>query len=111
MKVVALALLAAVMSLTACSHVDLSDQAHSVEAYYADGKLSADTIEACRAKNEAEHRVMQAKEACKNVRQAEKRRSDEAQAASEAEFNRSMEQLLEERRRARAARRKQLAAG
>lgn len=90
--------------LAGCGKTDLSDQSHSVEEYMADDRLSADTIEACRAKNEAEYRLMAQKPACANVREAEDRKSDAATAKSEAEYNASMEKLLEERRRNREAR-------
>lgn len=70
--------LVASLSLAACSAAGLADRPHTVADYYADAQLSADTIEACRARNEAEYRVMQAKPACANVRAAEQQRWDDA---------------------------------
>lgn len=69
------------VALTGCVPADLSEQEHTVADYYADAQLSADTIAACRARNEAEYRVMQAKPACANVRAAEQQRWDEASRA------------------------------
>lgn len=103
MKVIALALVAA-LALPACGGSSLSDQPQPVAVYYADAQLSADTIEACRARNEAEFRLMLAKPACVNVRLAQEQHSDEAQAVAEAKYNSAMEQLMRDRKAARAAR-------
>lgn len=100
MKTLALAL---VVTLSACAGGDLSDRPHDVADYYADAQLSTDTMEACRASTEAEYQVMQAKTACQNVQLAEQQRDREAQAESETEWNRAMEQLLRERATARNA--------
>lgn len=86
-----------------------SDQVHSVEDYYANDQLTAETLEACRARNEAEMRLMAAKPACRNAREAERRRAAESAAAYNAEWNSYMEQQLRLRRQAReedAARRR-----
>lgn len=77
-----------VLALTACgSQQHLADSPHSVDAYYADPALAAATIEACRAKNVEEARVMAAKQACENVRLAVSRKTDEETAETERSFN------------------------
>jgi len=103
-------LLTLTLTVTACDKapavVDLSDKPHSVAEYLADDKLSADTLEACRAKNAADARVMRGKDACINVREAERQKNAKATEAATAKFNDGMEAALEERRRQREASRK-----
>lgn len=74
-KVLSVALMA--LAVAACSAGSLADEEHSVDEYYNDAKLSAETIEACRARNAAERRSMAEKPACRNVAAAEKRRAAE----------------------------------
>lgn len=100
--------LTVLFTATACGSVsspsDMSDQPHTVAEYLADDKLSSDTIEACRASNAAEARIMRDKEACKNVREAERQRREVAMTKYAEEEKASMDAIREERRKQREAR-------
>ncbi len=78
--IIAIALL---VTLASCARTaptpagSLADEAHSVDEYYGDAKLSAETIEACKGRNSAEQRMLDAKTACKNVQESETRHARE----------------------------------
>lgn len=92
-----LALVTAAALLGGCA-ADLSEQPHSVSEYLADDKLSSATIEACRASNDAELRVMQAKPACVNVQAAERQKRDAQLHLAEEKSNAKLEEMMERRR-------------
>lgn len=89
-----------VLALAACSPASPAEQAHSVDDYLADSQLSADTIEACRGRNEAEVRVMGEKPACRNVWAAERQRWNDAVARSTGDWNDRLRTVVAERREA-----------
>lgn len=76
--------------LAGCAPAGPESEVHTVAEYMADQQLSAETIEACRASNEAEARVMAEKPACKNVREAEALRFQEGQRAAEKAFQEAL---------------------
>lgn len=101
-------LASAVLALGACSPTpapptSAADTPHSVEAFYQDAELSARTIEACRALNEADRRAKAEKPACQNVWASEKRHSTESDEKSTEAWNSWMQGELERKRAARAA--------
>lgn len=89
-----------VLTLAACGPASLADQEHSVQEYYENDQLSADTLEACRARNDAEMRVMAAKPACMNVRAAQKKHQDEAATKENARWEAWAEERKQKREEA-----------
>lgn len=91
------------IALAACgerapSVADLSDQPHTVEQYYADDALRSGTIEACKARNEAESKIMQAKPACANAMTAMKRHSAESMEKAIVDDNARLEAAFKKAR-------------
>lgn len=78
----------------------LADQPHSVDEYYKDNALRSATIDACRASNEAENKVLRAKEACVNVWEAMKRHSNEGLDQAVQDDNARLKEAFEKKRKA-----------
>lgn len=97
----ALLIICTALLATACGTSDPSDTPHSVDEYMANAELTSRTLDACRAANSAEARIMRDKEACQNVREAERRIAAEETAAATADFNARMRAELDKKRRER----------